>query len=31
VMLPDDALAAMNELAQPPERYWAERAALPWR
>ena len=31
VMLPDDALAEMNELAQPPERYWAERAALPWR
>jgi aryl-alcohol dehydrogenase-like predicted oxidoreductase len=31
VMLPDDALAAMNELAQPPERYWEERAALPWR
>jgi aryl-alcohol dehydrogenase-like predicted oxidoreductase len=31
VMLPDDALAAMNELAQPPDRYWAERAALPWR
>jgi aryl-alcohol dehydrogenase-like predicted oxidoreductase len=30
VMLPDDALAAMNELAQPPGRYWAERAALPW-
>jgi aryl-alcohol dehydrogenase-like predicted oxidoreductase len=31
VSLPDDALAAMNELAQPPERYWADRAALPWR
>jgi len=31
VLLPDDVLAAMNELAQPPERYWAERAALPWR
>ena len=31
VMLPDDELAAMIELAQPPERYWAERAALPWR
>jgi aryl-alcohol dehydrogenase-like predicted oxidoreductase len=31
VMLPDDALAAMNELAQPPERYWADRAAMPWR
>jgi aryl-alcohol dehydrogenase-like predicted oxidoreductase len=31
VMLPDDALAAMNELAQPPHRYWADRAALPWR
>jgi len=31
VMLPDDALAALNELAQPPERYWGERAALPWR
>ena len=31
VMLPDDALAAMNELAQPPARYWADRAALPWR
>jgi aryl-alcohol dehydrogenase-like predicted oxidoreductase len=31
VMLPDDALAEMNELAQPPERYWAERAVLPWR
>ena len=31
VVLPDDALAEMNELAQPPERYWAERAALPWR
>jgi aryl-alcohol dehydrogenase-like predicted oxidoreductase len=31
VVLPDDALAAMNELAQPPERYWADRAALPWR
>jgi aryl-alcohol dehydrogenase-like predicted oxidoreductase len=31
VMLPDDVLAAMNELAQPPERYWADRAALPWR
>jgi aryl-alcohol dehydrogenase-like predicted oxidoreductase len=30
VMLSDDALAAMNELAQPPERYWAERAALSW-
>jgi len=31
VSLPDDALAAMNELAQPPERYWTDRAALPWR
>ena len=31
VMLPDDALAEMNELAEPPERYWADRAALPWR
>jgi aryl-alcohol dehydrogenase-like predicted oxidoreductase len=31
VMVPDDALAAMNELARPPERYWADRAALPWR
>jgi aryl-alcohol dehydrogenase-like predicted oxidoreductase len=31
VMLPDDAIAAMHELAQPPDRYWAERSALPWR
>ena len=31
VKLPDDALAAMNELAQRPERYWADRATMPWR
>ena len=29
--LPADALPAMETLAQPPERYWTERAALPWR
>jgi aryl-alcohol dehydrogenase-like predicted oxidoreductase len=31
VMLPDDVLAEMTELAEPPERYWADRATLPWR
>ncbi|MDP9300992.1 MAG: aldo/keto reductase [Actinomycetota bacterium] len=31
VMLPADALSAMDALAQPPERYWEDRASLPWR
>jgi len=29
--LPADTLAEMDAFAQPPERYWTERAALPWR
>jgi aryl-alcohol dehydrogenase-like predicted oxidoreductase len=29
--LPTDALSAMDALAQPPERYWEDRASLPWR
>ena len=29
--LPADELSAMDTLAQPPERYWTERGALPWR
>ncbi|TMK35372.1 MAG: aldo/keto reductase, partial [Actinobacteria bacterium] len=31
VTLPADVLPAMETLAQPPERYWTDRAALPWR
>ena len=31
VILPDEVLDTMGELAQPPERYWADRASLPWR
>jgi aryl-alcohol dehydrogenase-like predicted oxidoreductase len=31
VVLPDEVLVEMRALAQPSERYWAERAALPWR
>ncbi|TMM21751.1 MAG: aldo/keto reductase [Actinobacteria bacterium] len=29
--LPADALSEMDAFAQPPERYWTDRAALPWR
>jgi aryl-alcohol dehydrogenase-like predicted oxidoreductase len=29
--LPADTLAEMDAFAQPPERYWTDRAALPWR
>ena len=28
---PRTAPAALAALAEPPERYWAERSALPWR
>jgi aryl-alcohol dehydrogenase-like predicted oxidoreductase len=31
LVLPTDALSAMDALAQPPDRYWTDRAALPWR
>jgi aryl-alcohol dehydrogenase-like predicted oxidoreductase len=31
LVLPTDALSAMDALAQPPERYWTDRAALTWR
>ena len=29
--LPADALSEMDAFAEPPERYWTDRAALPWR
>jgi len=29
--LPADALSEMDAFAQSPERYWTDRAALPWR
>ena len=31
VTLPADTLAEMDAFAQPPERYWTDRAALTWR
>ena len=31
VALPADALREMETFAQPPGRYWMDRAALPWR
>ena len=31
VTLPADVLPVMETLAQPPERYWTDRAALAWR
>lgn len=31
VQLDDQARAALTGLAEPPERYWAERASLPWQ
>jgi aryl-alcohol dehydrogenase-like predicted oxidoreductase len=30
VGLSDDEVAILEPLREPPERYWAERAALPW-
>lgn len=29
--LPADALSELEGFAQPPQRYWTDRAALPWR
>lgn len=29
--LPADTLSEVDAFAQPPERYWTDRAALPWR
>jgi aryl-alcohol dehydrogenase-like predicted oxidoreductase len=29
--LPADTLSEVDAFAQPPERYWMDRAALPWR
>ncbi len=29
--LPADTLSEVDEFAQQPERYWMDRAALPWR
>ncbi len=29
--LPADTLSEMDAFAQPPDRYWTDRAALPWR
>ena len=29
--LPPDAFSEMDAFAQPPQRYWTDRAALPWR
>jgi aryl-alcohol dehydrogenase-like predicted oxidoreductase len=29
--LPAGTLSEMDAFAQPPERYWTDRAALPWR
>jgi aryl-alcohol dehydrogenase-like predicted oxidoreductase len=31
VTLPADTLSEMDAFAQPPKRYWTDRAALPWR
>jgi hypothetical protein len=30
VDLSDEELASLARLREPPERYWAERAELPW-
>jgi aryl-alcohol dehydrogenase-like predicted oxidoreductase len=31
VRLADDDVRALDAMSEPPEEYWAERSALPWR